>query len=127
MKCEICGCDLSETEILEYDGKKICEDCYMDAQIDSSPGLKICDPSAVHLTKKLRETLGQTGTEGLSEIQKKIYEMIKSNKQVTIEELASKFKLKSQEVENNIAVLRHCELVKGRRIGNKVFIIPFED
>ncbi len=127
MKCATCGCDITEAECFEHRGKKICEDCYMDAQMDASPKSKICDPSAVHLTKKLRESLGQKGVEGLSEIQKKIYELITSKRQVTVEELAMKFKLNSQQVENIIAVLRHCELVKGRKIGDKVFIIPFED
>ncbi|CEJ08878.1 LIM domain, partial [Acididesulfobacillus acetoxydans] len=73
MNCERCGASLNEGEVYNYRGKALCEDCYVGAL--QPP--KSCDVAAVHLAQKHREHLGETGTQGLTELQKDIYDYIK--------------------------------------------------
>jgi len=125
MKCESCECEISEDESFEFNGKKLCEDCYMDAQIDASQQSKVCDPMAVQLVKSVRKTLGQEGVEGLTKLQQEIYEYIKTNGQALPKDITKKFNITLKELENQIAVLRHCELVKGKQVKSDVYLVLF--
>lgn len=122
MKCEKCRDPISEGEQYNHDGEVLCEDCYLDA-IEPP---RTCDVAAVHSAKKTRALAGQTGVEGLTELQKNIYNFIQQQGKATKLELAEKFQLSERELEKQFAVLRHCELLKGRKEGNMVYIIPFE-
>jgi len=88
---------------------------------------KTCDVAAVHLAKKHRQASGQTGTEGLLEIQKNIYEFIKEKGQATREQIVEQLKIPEWELEKQVAVLRHCELVKGKKEGGKIYLVPFDE
>jgi hypothetical protein len=37
----------------------------------------------------------------------------------------TRFNITLKDLQNQIATLRHCELVKGRKEGNKIFLAPF--
>lgn len=89
----------------------LCEDCY----IESRHKIQACDPWAVRSKKIFREEAGLVGTAGLTELQKSIYDFIVSNGGVKKEKIAEKFGISSREAENQFALLRHCELVKGRK------------
>lgn len=121
MNCERCGVPLGEEEINYYRGKNLCEDCYIGAL--QPP--KSCDVTAVHIAKKHRELTGQTGTEGLTELQKEIFNFVKIKGKATRQELIDFFKLPDWEIEKQIAILRHCELVKGKKEAGNVFLVPF--
>ena len=121
VKCESCG-ELTPKEwTLELNGKILCEDCYIDKQ----QTLKACDPFAVQTAKLVRELSGQKGTDGLTALQKQIYELVQTKGKVSKKELISKFDLSSKELEKQIAILRHCELIKGQKIDGQIFIVPF--
>jgi len=62
-----------------------------------------------------RETHGLTGTEGLSDVQKSIYEFIKARGKASREEIAKEFNLKPSVLENEFAILRHCQLLKANK------------
>jgi hypothetical protein len=119
--CDNCGDLVRKEWTFEENNGIICEDCY----IDKKHTIKICDPLAVQSAKNFRELSGQKGTEGLSEIQKEIYNLIQSKGKVEPDELIQTFNLSTTQLENQIAILRHCELVKGKKIGDKVFLVPF--
>ena len=123
VKCARCDCRVSKEEIYHYRGQDLCEDCYMGAM--QAP--KTCDVAAVHLAKKHRQASGQTGTEGLLEIQKNIYEFIKEKGQATREQIVEQLKIPEWELEKQVAVLRHCELVKGKKEGGKIYLVPFDE
>jgi predicted transcriptional regulator len=76
--------------------------------------------------KNHREKAGQTGTEGLLDIQKNIYNYIKEKGKTTREEIIEALNIPEWELEKHIAILRHCELVKGRKEGNQVFLVLFD-
>jgi len=89
MKCSRCGREVSEDNSYQHLGQTLCEDCYIDIRYPA----KACDPWAVYTVTRSRETLGLKGTEGLTELQKAIYEFIKGNEKVTRERLIEYFKL----------------------------------
>jgi len=93
--------------------------------MDLRQPVKACDPWAVYLATRTREHSGLVGTEGLTEIQKEIYEFIQSKGKVTLEELLGRFNMSESEMRAEFAVLRHSELVKGSKEVDKVYIVPF--
>ncbi|HZW82224.1 MAG TPA: hypothetical protein VFF14_02225 [Candidatus Deferrimicrobium sp.] len=122
MNCERCSESIEEGESFNYRGKTLCEDCYIGAL--QPP--KTCDVAAVHSAKKHRELSGQTGTEGLTDLQREIYKYIQRQGKADRPELMAHFKLPEWELEKQFAILRHCELVKGRKEGDKVYLVLFE-
>ena len=122
MKCNRCQRDIPEGESFGYFGETLCDDCYMDAM---SPA-KACDPWAVYSATRTRESTGVSGVEGLTPLQRDIYEFIKSKGKVTAEEVMMKFNITQRDLENQFATLRHCELVRGQKEDDKVYLVPFD-
>jgi hypothetical protein len=122
MNCENCREDIPQGEEMNYRGKVLCEDCYVEAL--STP--KTCDVAAVYSAKMARKAAGQKGTEGLTELQKEIYEYVKANGKVTPEAIAKKFTLSAPELQKQFAPLRHCELLKGTKIDGELYIVVME-
>jgi len=120
MKCVRCHEKLDD-EKFDYYGETLCEDCYMAALQPPRP----CDPGAVSSALNTRRQLGQSGTQGLTELQKKIYEYVKERGKVEREELPKVFNLHPREMEVQFAVLRHCELIRGFKDGDKIYITTF--
>ena len=119
MICERCGELITEGDEMNYMGKVLCEDCYIDAV--SLP--KTCDVAAVYSAKLSRKLAGQKGTEGLTELQQKIYKYVKVNGEVTPEALAKEFQLSESQLQREFTTLRHCELLKGTKINGVVRIL----
>jgi predicted HTH transcriptional regulator len=65
------------------------------------------------------------GSEAMSELQKAIYGFVKSKGRVTREEVRESFSLPEREMQRQLAILRHCELVKGHKEDDKVYLTPF--
>ncbi len=122
IECVRCKIKLNEKDAHHHRGQDLCEDCYMGAL--QQP--KTCDVAATQLAKKHREAAGQTGTEGLLEIQKNIYNYIKQQVKVTRQQIMEHFSMPEWELDKQIAVLRHCELVKGRKEGDQVYLVLFD-
>ncbi|MGM0652503.1 MAG: hypothetical protein ACQES4_06960 [Bacillota bacterium] len=122
IKCERCSEQFSQDDIYQYRGKNLCEDCLMGAM--QAP--KTCDVAATQLAKKHRQATGQKGTDGLLDIQKKIYEYIKENEKVTRQQVMDALDIPDWELEKQVAVLRHCELVKGRKEDDGVYLVTFD-
>ncbi|MGB3943995.1 MAG: hypothetical protein WBK88_04300, partial [Methanothrix sp.] len=119
--CGRCGREFPEDDLIEEAGCLICENCY----ISSHSRIKVCDPWAVRSKKILRERAGLVGTEGLTDVQNEIYDFIVSGGGATREEILVRFGIPAEELENEFAILRHCELVKGQRRADGVYIVPF--
>ncbi|MGI5823082.1 MAG: hypothetical protein ACOX6Z_03985 [Dethiobacteria bacterium] len=118
MVCEKCGEKIPEGEMFKHGGQDLCEDCYL--EIISVP--KACDPLAVRSARLTREKLGQKGTEGLLPVQKGIYEYLQGCVQATKDEIATEFNIDQKELEKHLAVLRHCELVRGMKEKGKIYM-----
>lgn len=122
MNCDRCQEIIPEGEVCNYRGQNLCEDCYMGAL--QPP--KSCDVAAVYSAKIHRQATGQTGVEGLTELQKEIYHYLKEQGKATKLELQEKFDLPQWELDKQFAVLRHCELLKARKEGEKIYLVPFD-
>ena len=120
-KCSECGLEISEAAAYRQEDKVFCEDCYMDIMST----MKTCDPWAVSAAKNDRKSKGSSSSQGLTDIQKKICEYVKSKGRALPEDIADALKMDLAEFERQFAVLRHCELLKGEKVGNKVYIVLF--
>ncbi len=122
MNCQHCDDKISEEEQYIHMGKILCEDCYI--QVIEPP--RTCDVTAVYSAKMSRKLAGHVGTEGLTQLQKDIYNFIKEKGRATRAEISEKFKLNERQLENNFATLRHCELVSGFKENNQVYVRVWE-
>jgi hypothetical protein len=94
IKCQNCGKEVSEEEVFTTEGKTLCEDCY----IDVGHRIRVCDPWGERSKKIFRESHGLEGTDGLTDLQKEIYEFIKTKGKATKAELMEQFKLPPTEL-----------------------------
>ena len=119
VKCQNCGKKLAEDEVFVTEGKTLCEECY----IDVGHRIRVCDPWGERSKMIFRESHGLEGTEGLTDLQKEIYEFIQKKGKATRMELMEQFSLPAAELENQFAILRHCQLLKGRKEGDTVYFV----
>lgn len=119
IKCQNCGKEIPEDEVYATEGKTLCEDCY----IDVGHRIRVCDPWGERSKRVFRESHGLGGTDGLTDLQKEIYEFIKSRGKATRQELMENFNLPMTELENQFAIMRHCQLLKGKREGDQVYLV----
>ncbi|HIH94707.1 TPA: hypothetical protein HA338_12020 [Methanosarcina acetivorans] len=106
--CLGCGKEIPGSEYVKENGKTVCEDCYLEGH----QKIKFADPVAVRSKKLFRKQHGFEGTDGLTELQKEIYGFILEKGGATPEKISKLFKLTLQETRNQLAILRHCELLK---------------
>ena len=119
-KCDRCGREISDNEKYAYHSQTLCEDCYIDMRYPA----KACDPWAVYSATRSRVSQGLEGTAGLTDLQRAIYDFVKSNGKVTREELNKNFNLAESELQAQLATLRHCELIKGYKEGDRIYLVP---
>lgn len=122
MICQRCKDEIPDGEQYEHMGQVLCEDCYIEA-IEPP---RTCDVAAVYSAKVSRRMAGQEGTDGLSDLQKDIYNFVKENGNVTHEQIMKRFMLPKWQLEKNFATLRHCELLRGFREGGQVYVTVWE-
>jgi len=122
MICARCGEEIPQGEEMNHMGQSLCEDCYIEA-IEPP---RTCDVTAVYSAKLARKLAGHEGTDGLTELQKEIYEYVKLNGKVTRENLEKKFQLPKWQLDKQFATLRHCELLRGTKIDGIVYILVME-
>ncbi|HDL89670.1 MAG TPA: hypothetical protein ENG14_02065 [Thermodesulforhabdus norvegica] len=118
MKCEKCGATITnESDAYSYGGQTLCEDCYLD--IVAAP--KTCDPWAVHSAKNLSQDKPL-----LTPLQEKIMSIIKERGPVTAEDICQTLGITESEFRTNFAPLRHMELARACKVGNKVCYTLFD-
>jgi uncharacterized membrane protein len=122
VKCAKCEAAIQEGEEFSYCGQILCEDCYI--RVLNPP--KACDVAAVQAAKSHRAKAGLTGTEGLTELQKDIVNYVKERGKVTRAELLEHFGISEGEGDRLFAVLRHCEVLKGRKEGTVIYVVPWD-
>ncbi len=115
MKCEQCGREITREDSFTHQGKVLCEECYMETGFHA----RECDPWATYLATRTRERTGQTGTEGLTDSQKKVYDFIKDQGKVTREEVIKHFGFSEEDLDAQLMVLMHAELVKEHSEGEE--------
>lgn len=118
MKCEKCNTELSPKETYEHAGRKLCEDCYLEAVAQP----KACDPWAVYLAKKSKDK-----QPSLTQIQQKILDTLEEKGPLTQEEICDRLGIDNTEFQNNLATLRHLELARGCLVNGEKRFTLFQD
>lgn len=121
VKCQKCGREVPDEETHQHLGETLCDDCYLDARSPAKP----CDPWAVYAATRARKIAGLTGIQGLTPLQRDICRFINERGKATPAEVLNKFDINQRELENVAATLRHCELVRGEKEGDTVYLVPF--
>jgi len=122
MECERCKSLLKEGETYDLHDKVLCEDCYMYETNPPGP----CDPMAVASALSVRKQSGQSGNSGLTELQQKIYDTIEKYGKITKEGLVNILNVKSEQLEQEFAFFRHCELLRAFREDGKIYFTKWE-
>jgi hypothetical protein len=117
MECHRCNTPLKEGEAYEVHGKVLCEDCYM---YETNPP-RGCDPLAVSSALSIRKQLGQSGSDGLTELQQKIYSLVEEKGRITKDELIRELNIKPDVLDQEFAFFRHCELLRASKEDGKVY------
>jgi recombinational DNA repair protein (RecF pathway) len=118
-QCAKCGKKKEKQQCYEYHGNVFCEDCYMDIL---SP-MKACDPWAVHSAQAFLQGKDKIST--LTSLQLNIVNYLKGKGEAIIEEMMGNLKLPEGELRREFTVLRHMEVVKATKKGDKIFYILF--
>ena len=121
LKCQICGCEITKETSYTFKGLILCEDCHME---ETHPVIT-CDPKAVHSAKVLGKSATQNGEASLDELQKALYRFVTDKGKVTLEEICAEFNLSPVRAQNQLAILRHLELIKGKKEADNTYIVPF--
>lgn len=116
MQCERCKIRIEPGEVREHLGQVLCEDCYMDVLSPS----KACDPWAVHSAKTFERVQG--GRVQLSQVQKKILDILQETGGLEPTLLAGRLELKLADLERELATLRHMEKTRGELRKGKKYV-----
>jgi hypothetical protein len=81
---------------------------------------------AVASALSVRKQLGHSGISGLTELQQKIYRIIEEHGKITRQDLLTAVKLKPEELEQQFAILRHCELIRALKEGDKIYFTKWQ-
>jgi hypothetical protein len=119
--CSRCSREITQEESYSRAHEVLCEDCYIKAR----QSVQACDPVAVRLATRIREKMGAAGPDNLTGTQKAIYEFVQSKGKATPRELIDSLGISMSELETQLAILRHCELLKGRKENDIRYIVPF--
>lgn len=84
-----------------------------------------CDPKAVHSARVLSQADKPSVKDSLDDLQKGLYKFIADRGKVTLEEICEKFNLSSVRAQNQLAILRHLELIKGKKEVDNTYIVLF--
>jgi len=114
--CARCGCELSEGNTYEHAGQTLCEDCYIDRM--ATP--KTCDPWAVYTAKRTVEK-----NPSLTPLQQKIYNFIANRGSADMETICYELSITEEDFRTAFAVLRHMELCKASKEGDRVVYTLF--
>ncbi len=109
--CEKCADLINAGETYEFAGESLCEDCYLEKRAKPVT----CDPWAVY---SARNTKGKAPQ--LTDIQERMLELIKTKGPLEAPEIYGLLGISEAQFQNNFATLRHMELARGFKDGDKV-------
>jgi hypothetical protein len=118
--CAKCAKKIEKEQGYEHQGKQFCEDCYMDLL---SPA-KACDPWAVHSAQTFLKGKDKLST--LTPLQVEIVNYIREKGEATAEEMINSLNLTEEELRREFAVLRHMEILRGTKKGDKILYVLFQ-
>ena len=119
MQCSRCQKTITESQSYVNQGKVYCEDCLMDIGLNA----RECDPWATYVDNRTRERAGQKGTDGLTDLEKKVYNFVKDKGRATREDVMQGLNLSDTELRTQLIPLLHSELVKEKSEGDRQYLV----
>jgi hypothetical protein len=119
VECSRCHRELTEDQSYIYQGEVFCEDCLMDAGLS----MKECDPWATYVDKRSGVQPGMKRAEKLTEMERSVYEFVKSRGRVTREEVMEGLGLSETDLKVQLVPLMHSEMVKEAGEGGKQYLV----
>jgi hypothetical protein len=116
--CTKCGAASDPSELREYLGEVLCEDCYMDTL---SP-TRTCDPWAVYTARSLKDL---PGGHSLTPSQQEFYDLVKAQGAIAIPEAMEALGVTETELRRQFAVLRHMEMLRACKKDEAILITLF--
>lgn len=116
-KCIRCQADCGGADLRDRAGQPLCEDCYL----DTVELTRTCDPWAVHSAKNLVASQGVRLTPG----QEKLLELVRAAQEIELGEAAQRLGLTEKQLQEDFTVLRHMELLRAAKKGDRKVIVPF--
>ena len=114
--CAKCGAAVDAGESFELAGESVCEDCYLERMAKPIT----CDPWAVYSAKRTSEKAPH-----LTEIQERILNLLKQKGPLQAPEICAHLDISEAQFQNNFATLRHMELARGFKDGDRVCYTTF--
>lgn len=118
MECAKCKATISKNEAYTHANQTLCEDCYLD--MVAKP--QACDPWAVYSAQNTT-----TQESDLTDMQRKILELITDQGPLSQEEICSQLGIDAQEFATNFAVLRHVGLGRACQVNGQKRFTRFDD
>jgi hypothetical protein len=122
VECNRCHRKLNEDQSYVYQGKVFCEDCLMDAGLS----MKECDPWATYVDKRSGVQPGMKRAEKLTEMERSVYEFVKSRGRVTREDVMEGLGLSETDLKVQLVPLMHSEMVKEAGEGGKQYLVSID-
>jgi predicted HTH transcriptional regulator len=98
----------------------MCDDCLMDVGLNPHN----CDPWAEYVDTADRKRHGLTGSAGLTEAEKNIYDFVKEKGKATRQQVMAGLNLSATELEDRLTALLHNELVKeASEVGKQYLVV----
>lgn len=119
MQCNRCQKEISESQSYVHNGKVYCEDCLMDIGLN----MRECDPWATYVDNRTRDRAGQKGTDGLTELEKTVYNFVKEKGKATREDVMIGLKMSDTELRTQLIPLLHSELIKEKSEGQQQYLV----
>ncbi len=120
--CSGCGKEIPGNECIIGNRQAVCEECYLKEHQSKS-----LDPLLLHSNKIFRKNRHSLKVgNGLTVIQKEIYEFIQKEGRATQENISKLFGFIPEETSNQLSVLKQCKLVKCQKIEDDIYIVPFD-
>ena len=122
MQCSRCHKEISESQAYVNKGKVYCEDCLMDIGLSG----RECDPWATYVDHRTREQAGVKGTEGLTEMERKVYDFVKGKGKATRGEAMKALKMTDTELKLQLIPLLHADMVKEKSERGQQFLVGID-
>lgn len=119
MRCTRCKREISENQSYVHQGRVLCEDCLMDIGLSA----KECDPWATYIDKSVQLRKGLKGADGLSDMQKKVYELVKDRGRTTRDEVIKELGISEVDLNTQLGPLMHGDLIKERSEKGTMYLI----
>lgn len=118
MQCSKCGKHIPAGEEYTLHAQTLCEDCYLDRITQP----KACDPWAVYTAKNL-----SWDEQELTDTQRHMLDTLREKGPMTLDALSAELNISFEEIQRNLAVLRHMELMRGFKKEGVVYLTLFSD